>query len=621
MHKRVLWVMMAVLLSPAVRAQPGLELVPIQPVRTLAVTPVPAPVVYSPAKPAASTLPFFDDFSTSLNQPDPALWVTGSGVLINNTLPVNQPTVNVATFDGVNARGVPYVFSGDGLAYGPTDTLTAQPIDVSTYTTADSVYLSFYWQQKGLGDLPDVEDSLRLQFRGPDGAWRTVWRQSGGVFGNNFVQQFVQVTPPYFHAAFQFRFQSFGKQSGSFDQWHIDYLYMNRGRSRFDRFIKDVACRQAVSPYLRRYTAMPLRQYLLNPAAETADSVTTDINNLFNNFNFTTFRFTVRDQVSGRLVQDSQQSSSALIPSLSSQRKSHKPTPLTSAPGRRAILRAKFDVLTTDDQNPSIPTINLRRNDSISGVTVLDNYYAFDDGSAENGLKINLGQSTVVMQFPATGSDTISAVRLCLVPNGENQTGQVFSVGIYANNGGFPGQALGQQAFPAMYGTERNGFIDYVFDRSVVVQDTFYVGYTQVSNDSYLSVGFDRNTPFTRQIFLRLGGSSSSRWEKNTTVQGALMLRPVMGGSTSSTLVTATPEAVSTALRVYPNPTRGQLSWDNPALSQIEVMDLSGRVLQSMPVSPSYRTATLNPSLPDGFYLLRLTAPAGTTVQKILLRK
>lgn len=612
-----MWAIGMVLSSQVARAQQGLELVPIQPFRT----PVATTVTPSSAKPAALTLPFFEDFSTSLNQLDPVLWVAGSGVSVNNTLPINQPTVNVATFDGINGNGLPYVFSGDGQAYGATDTLTSQPIALSSYTIADSVYLSFYWQRKGLGDLPDVEDSVRLQFRLPDGAWRTVWSQSGGVFSNNFVQQFVRVTPPFFHANFQFRFQSFGKQTGSFDQWHLDYLYLNQRRSVFDRYIKDVACRQTVSPYLKRFTAMPLRKYRLNPAAETADSITTDINNLFNNFNFTTFRFTVRDEVSGRLVQDNQEVSSPQIASLSSQRKSQKPTPFTGATGSRAVLRAKFDVLTTDNQNPSILGINLRRNDTISGVTMLDNYYAFDDGSAEVGLKINFSQSSVVMQFPATGSDTVSAVRLFLAPNGENQTGQVFSVGVYANNNGSPGRVLGQQAFPARYGTGRNGFVDYTFDKSVVVNDTFYVGYTQVSSDSYLSVGFDKNTPFTNQIFLRLGGASSSRWEKNTTVQGAIMLRPVMGGSISSTLVTGVAEEPLSALQVYPNPTSGQFSWDNPALSQIDVMDLSGRLLQSIPTSATYRTATLSPSLAEGIYLLRLSDAKRTVVQKIILRK
>ncbi len=149
------------------------------------------------------------------------------------------------------------------------------------------------------------------------------------------------------------------------------------------------------------------------------------------------------------------------------------------------------------------------------------------------------------------------------------------------------------------------------------------MGYTQINSDSSLSVGFDKNSPFTKQIFLRLGSVSSSQWVRNAdpTIQGALMIRPVMGGSTSSTLVTGVNEEPSLALRVYPNPTSGQLTWDNPALSQIDVLDLSGRLVQSISTTAAYRQATLHPSLPDGLYLLRLSDPTRTVVQKILLRK
>ena len=54
------------------------------------------------------TLPFFDDFSqTKGANPNTKLWING-GVNINNTFALNQPTVNIATFDGKNSAGLPY---------------------------------------------------------------------------------------------------------------------------------------------------------------------------------------------------------------------------------------------------------------------------------------------------------------------------------------------------------------------------------------------------------------------------------------------------------------------------------------------------------------------------------
>ena len=42
-----------------------------------------------------------------------------------------------------------------------------------------TVYLSFFWQIKGLGEIPNTEDSLRLQFLSRDSVWVTKWVLKG----------------------------------------------------------------------------------------------------------------------------------------------------------------------------------------------------------------------------------------------------------------------------------------------------------------------------------------------------------------------------------------------------------------------------------------------------------
>ncbi len=575
-------------------------------------------------------LPFFEDFSTAsgrpgIDQPDPSRWQPGSGVYINNTMAINQPTVNVATFDGLRTNGLPYVYSSS-FVQGYTDTLASLPITLAGLTPADSVYLSFYWQVKGQGEAPDAGDSLTLQFLDRTGTWQTVWRMEGDTANNNFIQTFVPVlNPNYFHAGFAFRFRSYANESGPFDTWNIDYLYLNRGRSQNDRFVKDVATRQALSPLLKRYTAMPLAQYMVNPAAEMADSVTTDINNLFNNFNFTTFRFTVRDEVSGRIIQDSPQTNSVLIPSLSSQRKSAVPTPAGGfGTAARAMLRYKVDLLTTDDQNPSIPGINLRRNDTISAVAALDNYYAYDDGTWEYARQIGARQQ-IAVRFILNKPDAMAGVQACIVPFSTNQTGQSFVISVYSNQNGRPGTAIYRQSFLIQYPSSRNGFVNFPFTRSVSVKDTFYVGYQQISSSdtTFLRIGMDKNSLFGSQIFYN-GGTI---WEQNLqnpnsptlNFHGAFMLRPVMGAAVD-TVVTATTEPEPLApLQTYPNPTSGLIRWDEPHLTRLEVMNLSGRLVHA--VEPSRGQQTLDLSyLPDGLYLVRLSVGQRTMVQKLIIQ-
>lgn len=615
------------------------------------------------------SLPFFDDFSktygTNGQQPNPALWQPGSGVYINNTMGINQPTVNVATFDGLRANGMPYV-QNNQLAQGYTDTLASRPINLAGQTTASGVYLSFFYQIKGLGESPDAGsisvttsrsvvagdtitrfdtivtqpgDSLILQFLGSDNAWRKVWAAVGDTTNNNFVQVFVPVSNAvYFHSGFAFRFRSFGRASGPFDTWNLDYVYLNRGRSANDRFVKDAAMRQALGPFFKRYTAMPLSQYMVQPELETADSIKTDIRNLNNVFNSLKSNFIVRDEVSGRTVQvDTARATNQFqIGGLELFPRAVRPQPVRSLTGAtRAVLRYEYNVETTDDQNVTIPGGVLKQNDTISARAVLDNYYAYDDGSWEYGLQLG-PRERVAVRFILNKPDTMAGIQACIVPFRTNQTGQPFVITVYGNatrntNGGAtgqPGVVLYQKAFTVQYPASRNEFVYFQFDRGIAVQDTFYIGYQQISTSdtTFLRLGFDKNSPFGAQIFY----SGGTVWEQNRpqvsqtggvglNLSGAFMLRAVMGGKGNG-LVTAINEPEPLApLLAYPNPTNGLIRWENPRLTRVDVMSLTGQILRS--VEPSRGQQTLDLSyLPDGLYLLRLLENERTAVQKLIIQ-
>ncbi|RRB14993.1 T9SS C-terminal target domain-containing protein [Larkinella knui] len=559
----------------------------------------------------AVKLPFFDDFATATDRPNPALWQP-SNVYINNTLPINHPSINVATFDGLKANGTPYDFT-DQNATGPTDTLTTNPIDLSGTTAADAIFLSFYWQRKGLGELPDAEDSLRLQFLTTAGTWETVWKQAGDTASNNFTQSFVAVNQARFlHAAFQFRFQAFGRTSGAFDSWHLDYIYMNRGRSATNLYIKDIATRQPVSSFLKRYSAMPLKQYLLNPVGETADTIRTDIVNLFNNFNFTTYRAVVKDQLTGAVLQQ-YQSPSEGIASLSSQPKTLKPLPLPAGfAGQKALLQTQFAVQTTD----TIPGVNLRRNDTIAAVTVLDNYYAFDDGTAEAAIQNTQRQGRVAMRFLLNKPDVVSALRVCFAPVKTNLAGKAAVFSLYADDRGKPGRVLYQKAAVISYANSRSGFVDIPLDYGIAVTDTFYVGWTQVSEDYVVAIGFDKNSPFGNQIFEGRGSS----WDPSNP-GGVPMIRPVMGAGKEAPVTGVEDEpAALTQLMVFPNPNAGILIWQNPAIRQIDIVDVNGRLVVSARPTAGQNQLNVN-HLIDGFYLVRLSDGKKTVVQKLIIRK
>jgi len=581
----------------------------------------PTPAATGAPRLTAVALPFFDDFSTSAGQPDPALWAAGGGVFVNNTLGLNPPSRNVATFDGLDRAGRPYGL-GQPMGVQPTDTLTARPIDLSGLSPRDSVYLSFYWQRQGLGELPDDEDSLRLQFLTSQNRWVTVWKAPLATTVTTFSQTLVPVrAAAYFHAGFQFRFQSFGRASGAFDTWHLDYVYLNKGRNAADRFIRDIAVRGPLTPFLRRYTAMPLAQYRAAPARETADTIRTDIVNLFNNFNVTTLRFTVRELTTGQTLQAFTDPSPQPIAALATQRKAVRPLPLpASFAGQRALLRSTIDVLTTDNQNPSIPTVNLRRNDTLSGLTVLDDYYAYDDGSAE--LAINSGRAFTrfMVRFVVNRPDAVTSIRLHFVPYLQDATNQPFTLAVLASQQGRPGPVLHQQAAQLRYGSGRNGFVDYPLTREggVAVTDTFYVGWTQISEGSQgFAVGFDKNGgAFSSGFFVNIGAGWNLGSDLSPDVRGVPMIRPVMGGRAANVVTGPTAEPTA-PLRVFPNPTHGPIGWDDPALRHLDVFDATGRLLRSLSPPAGQQQADLS-ELPPGLYYLRLRSDRRSVTQKLL---
>ncbi|MEZ0539195.1 T9SS type A sorting domain-containing protein [Fibrella arboris] len=559
-------------------------------------------------------LPFFDDFSTAQQTASPTRWVAGSNVYINNTLTINQPSVNVATFDGLRLSGLPYALN-DENAEGGTDTLTSLPIDLGGLTVANGVYLSFYWQRRGLGELPDATDSLSLELLGSDAVWRQVWTQGGGVIDTNFAFQLIQVNNPvYFHSAFQFRFRSRGRQSGMFDSWHIDYVYLNRDRTATNRPLRDRAIRQPVTPLLRRYTAMPLRQFLAKPAAELADSVRSDFTNLFTEFIPINSRFSIRDRVSGQLFQQDTLQNPINALGLSRNPLAFRPKQPTGLQGR-AVLQTTFSLITKDESSPDVPGLNLTLNDTLSAVTVLDTYYAYDDGTAETVKQVNQRLARVAVKFTLNQPDAVRGVRLNIAPTRRDQRGQIILLGVYGNNNGQPtDQPILQQPFSVSYATQRNGFTEYLFANPVNVPDTvFYVAFSQLE-DPAIPVGFDRNSPFRDKLFVNLG----TRWDRVTDQDGALLLRPVMNNGPA--IVTANEPTV--AAQVFPNPTAGPLHWGGALAGavQLDVLELSGRVIQTMTLSPTQRNTDLG-NLPDGFYLLRfIDDQARPRTTKLIIR-
>lgn len=129
-------------------------------------------------------IPFLDDFSYNNVYPDSTHWIDRD-VYVNAHYPIFPVDYGVATFDVLDANG--RIYSGASMFPFIADYLTSYPIKLAGYTPADSVYLSFYYQPQGRGDVPLPYDSLVLEFGFYNGDSSFAYYDSVIVYGSDYL--------------------------------------------------------------------------------------------------------------------------------------------------------------------------------------------------------------------------------------------------------------------------------------------------------------------------------------------------------------------------------------------------------------------------------------------------
>ncbi|NJL11749.1 MAG: T9SS type A sorting domain-containing protein [Microscillaceae bacterium] len=562
-------------------------------------------------KSGALSLPFLDDFSTYSGIPDTLLWENEGGTLVNNQMAIAPISLGAATFDGLDAQGNPYDFSDVvNDAIGLTDQLVSQILDLSIYTPADSLYLSFYWQREGRGEIPDEIDSLRLQFKDQAGDWATVWQQRGGEPTEAFGLQMVPLREAaYFFETFQFRFQAFGRQAGLYDVWHLDYIYLNASRFAQDFYPDEIAVSAAVNPFLRRYSAMPLNQYLANPGPETAAQFRTTLNNLSNpaTIDAPSYRCVLREKNTDTELAELANTAAFIIPgdARDFEIMADIPLNLVLPVADSLVIEAEF-IVSTGDNTSQIPPLDLRRNDTIRGQTVLKDYLAYDDGSAEYGAGLNQIFGQVAVLFELNTPDVLTDVQVHITKLERDLTGQTFNLVVWKSIGAPRDSVLYKINVPIRYAPTRDGYLSITEIRKlsnpsfefepIAIEGPFYVGWEQTTNDR-VTFGYDRNLDASAQIFFNAG----NEWLPFTAEpeeRGSLMIRPVFGDE----VVTELPESQETDFQVFPNPTKGRIYFKGKMPEKIELWQLTGRILQTHTLQVPYCDLG---TVPPGVYFLR----------------
>ena len=213
-------------------------------------------------------------------------------------------------------------------------------------------------------------------------------------------------------------------------------------------------------------------------------------------------------------------------------------------------FNAKFNIAT----NTTPERLNV--NDTLNHIQLFENFYAYDDASAEAayGLVGNGAELAYKFSLPNSIEDTIKSIFIHFSPSVNNASADPFFIQIWDDFGGEPGNVIYTTddaslpiSFVPEYNLGVNGFYEYYLPEPVAVSGTYYIGWKQTSPNK-LNIGFDKNINNQDKIFYDLG----SGWN-NTGFEGSLMMRPVFV-SAMDTIIAGIPTPNISKWSIYPNP-------------------------------------------------------------------
>lgn len=558
------------------------------------------------------SLPLVEDFSYTGTWPNQDLWKDFSA-RINGNLPLRPPTIGVATLDGLDGNGNPYAATA---IQGEGDTLTSKPIRLALQPS-DSVYLSFFYQPGGRGNFPEFVDSLMLEFyRVSDSTWNWVW----GVKGEDYPQlerDFLQVMIPvrdtaYLKNGFQFRFRNYAQLNGSWDHWHIDYVRLDKNRFRNDTLLNDYAFMYPPTSILKTYQSLPLWHFLPQ-ANENMDD--------FYNLSLTTVNQFPANRFYGYNYYNANME---LVDFLSFENQG----PII--PREEYILEEPVKY-TYDDPGTewtvyylqhflSDNTDNLSRNDTVVYTQVLSNYYALDDGTAENRISINNpGGGYAAQRFESIIGDTLKAVQFYLNRTIPNNISPTFYLIIWSAGANEPGEILHEQevSYPSNEGM--NLFNTIVLNTPIYLPSgTYYIGWAQTSSFE-MNVGFDRNFDNSDRIYYNLDGN----WYNYEAQSGTMMIRPLFRYPNDIYVGSQSVAARNEAnWQLAPNPASKQVQIlrNGDESAQWIMLDITGRTLATGNSNDAVCPISLD-GLAEGVYLIgfKTVAQQGFTFRKLII--
>jgi len=474
----------------------------------------------------------------------------------------------------------------------------------------------------------------------PEIEWEYTWSSEGmsiDTFFNRYNTYSKQVMIPIVDSSkflskyFYYRFFNYASMASDInpswksncDQWNIDYIYLNVGRSAADTFYRDITFAERPPSFLKELTAMPLRQYRNDPTNQLKDSLKLFITNLDAD-TFNVFYEYLIDARGNSYSHTYNGGFANLYPFFNSGYQSCENVPQHACPPRDFLFPLSEGVDSSsyqvrhvihDQSNPDL-------GDTIHFIQKFYNYYAYDDGTPELGYGVSLAGGKVGYRFDLNINDSLRGIAMYFNRVQNDQNDKFFTLKVWDNNNGTPGNLIWQKEdLKPKFSDNLNRMQIYEIDPPLALIGTFFIGWEQTTND-ILNVGFDTQNNVSEKLFYNTSGV----WQESLA-QGCLLMRPLL-------FYYYDPFGLEEPLsddswKVYPNPVNhGVLHIENQFASgtdlessgtTISIYDMLGRNV----LSTTYSNTISTSNIPQGFYMLHIRNENGSInhLHKIIINK
>lgn len=458
--------------------------------------------------------------------------------------------------------------------------------------------------------------------------WDHIWSTEGMsldsfLLVNNssyFKQVMIPVTKnKYFEKEMFILFYNYGSiatamypnDRSNVDNWNIDFLYLDKNRSYDDTSYPLITFSEKSPSLLKRYSSMPYRQYKSNPTVAMSTGYKMYLANM---------------DTAGASAQYS-----CLIENLNSgwTFNYNGDWSAVSSFDKHGIHEYQVQLknfLYDMDDNSDVATYRIThvisvdeesssaQGDTLVGMQILEDYYAYDDGTPEKGYGVVPDDSYFATQFTISTPDTLCGVHLLFNRTYNDANYDFFDIVVWNDNNGRPGNEIYRikNQRPIWNEEEIYKFGYYPFDKVLKVNGTIYVGIMQHSRES-INIGFDTSVDNSQYNFFETGDG----W-LNSQMKGSLMIRPVLGGDYTHEEENNTNK---NRLGLYPVPSKDEVNISElpaDACEEIMIFDMTGRIVKRFNYDVNLNVS----DLANGLYMIRVVTEDGKSyTEKFLISK